>query len=227
MCCGEVAYSHACKLAASFPRERHTGSSSPTTLREGPEACEPGLRLGDKPSNPPRTQHLEPADPADPSGKPARDRLNDANLRVLKRNSSKPARAASCPWLQGCYSKRFQPYVGLPLKLHHQPAATADACCVGGCAAPSQPAHGVHQSNLPQHTCWRAACFVAPDNHDGSADGDNTIIGYSHAEFQAELRADLQAKSQAEPQAGPQAPAKPQPAIDFGGENDIGVDYEF
>ena len=110
------------------------------TLREGPEACEPGLRLGDKPPNPPRTQHLEPADPADTSGKPARDRLNDANLRVLKRNLSKPARAASCPWLQGCYSKRFQPYVGPPPKLHRQPAATTDACCVGGCAAPSQPA---------------------------------------------------------------------------------------
>ena len=95
LCCCEVAYSHACSLAASFPRERPTCSTSPTTLRGGAEACEPGLRLGDKPPNPPRTQLLEPADPANPSGKPARDRLNDANLRVPKRNSSKPARAAS------------------------------------------------------------------------------------------------------------------------------------
>jgi hypothetical protein len=35
LCCGEVAYSHACKLAASFPRERHTGSSLPAPLGRG------------------------------------------------------------------------------------------------------------------------------------------------------------------------------------------------
>ena len=91
----------------------------------------------------------------------------------------------------------------------------------------------MHQSNLPEHTCWRAAFLVALDNHDVGADGDNTIIGYSQAEFQADLEAGLQAKLQAEsqgkPQAGPQAPAEPQSTIDFDDEDEdgIGVDYGF
>ena len=49
----------------------------------------------------------------------------------------------------------------------------------------------------------------------------------TEVDLQADLQAKLQAESHAKPQAGPQAPAEPQPAIDFDGEDDIEVDYGF
>ena len=82
LCCGEVAYGHACRLAASSPRERRMGSSSPTTVREGPEACKPGPRLGPKLTER-QVQRTESVSEW--------HRTPDARLRVVVRNSSVPA----------------------------------------------------------------------------------------------------------------------------------------
>ena len=123
-------------------------------LRRANQAC--GLATGPSSRRAQSTSSQLTRPTRRPSRRGTGSTISDANLRVLQRHSSKPAREASCPWLQGCYSRRFLPYVGPPPKPHRQPAATVDACCVGGCAPPSQPANGVHQSDLPGRVPSRA-----------------------------------------------------------------------
>ena len=97
--------------------------------------------------------------------------------------------------LQGDFASHH--YLSRHDKPLRHPKPVVSSCCDGGCVAswanlPSQP---TSQANQPQHKCWDAGAFAAPDNS-VEEDGDNTIIGYSQADIQAELQAsELQAMS--------------------------------
>ena len=162
---------HACRLAASFPRERRMGSSSAATLRGG-EACEPGVRLGPNPSQRQvqrtgsvsewnRSAWLCATRACQPGPNP-----NGRRCWGIKVNW------AELLSLQGDFAPHH--YLSQHDKPLRRPKSLVDLCCASGCA----PASRAPQRGAPQHKCWRAPAVPASTSPKLSAsDGEDTIFG--------------------------------------------------
>ena len=139
----------------------------------GAEACEPGLRLGSKPSQ----RQAQRTGPVSGWGKAA-----DAWLCATRACQPGPNPNGRRCWeikvdwaelllLQGGFAPHhYLSQLDEPLR---RPKPWVDLCCAGGCALASQ---------APQHRCWRAPAVPAsPPPGLSASNGGGTIFGSTQA----------------------------------------------